>query len=32
MLDKTYNRNGRCTVLFEVCPDSVQVSFAPIAR
>lgn len=32
MLDKTYDRNSRGTVLFEVYPDSVQVSFAPTGR
>jgi hypothetical protein len=32
MLDKTYDRNSRGTVLFEVYPDSVQVSFTPTNR
>jgi hypothetical protein len=31
-LDKTYDRNSRGTVLFEVYPDSVQVSFTPTPR
>lgn len=31
-LDKTYDRHSRGTVLFEVYPDSVQVSFTPAGR